>query len=588
MLNPRTYLEDCLRAGKMSLWTTEFPWQLINSAIDSKTFDYNPGEESMDHFIKTTGRLWENTDESDEKELKCISCSQSFTVPWTRGDIGPTPDAAFKTATGYADNSFSTNCANCLYKHDHDTLRVSKFTRDVSELLMENRPMPGTLLNLHGLPERLTDMMFANLMFKHSKATAFDQARLDGTIKDMLEVRKLIESLMDDANVRGAILLRRGMGPNRQQRITVRRMMSRYWENSSIFGLDLVGAVIRQGTFVAKMDNIDWIHSPAVSATMDRLIRKYGIFFDIMASAFKQIAVPTLDVDLAWHTHQLSPRRYFTYSKTRTSSAALTALIDHDDKIDEDKLSDAFEWTSKKYKEVTNGELYSECTCWYCEATRESFLYRGLVIPTSSTKRARTLAENLHDDPRISSDPDKNPHISAHNAVHAKGPVAMVSANMTYRTLQLRQMWEKAHRRAMKRQQKQRGNNNKNGGDPKNGGNGSGSGGSSQRSGYDPYGPYYPMVYGYPYFMPFYAPYMADPYINAEAYAYNPACMNTTIGSYGNCAAGTCGAGVAAGSCGGAGGSSAGAGGGACAGAVCGSAGFGGTGCGGFGGGGGC
>lgn len=42
-------------------------------------------------------------------------------------------------------------------------------------------------------------------------------------------------------------------------------------------------------------------------------------------------------------------------------------FIDHNDKMDESKLSAAFEWTSKKYQEMFN-EVYSECTCWYCES----------------------------------------------------------------------------------------------------------------------------------------------------------------------------------------------------------------------------
>jgi hypothetical protein len=38
------------------------------------------------------------------------------------------------------------------------------------------------------------------------------------------------------------------------EKIQFRRMMSRYWENLGPFAVDLVGAVIRQGTFVDKMD----------------------------------------------------------------------------------------------------------------------------------------------------------------------------------------------------------------------------------------------------------------------------------------------------------------------------------------------
>jgi hypothetical protein len=76
-----------------------------------------------------------------------------------------------------------------------------------------------------------------------------------------------------------------------------------------------------------------------------------------------QMAVPTLDVDLAWHTHQLSPSRYYKHCLDNTRR-----FIDHDDKVDQDMLSHQFEWTSKTYQEYY-GEVYSECTCWYCEGT---------------------------------------------------------------------------------------------------------------------------------------------------------------------------------------------------------------------------
>ncbi|KAK3060723.1 hypothetical protein LTS18_007901, partial [Coniosporium uncinatum] len=47
--------------------------------------------------------------------------------------------------------------------------------------------------------------------------------------------------------------------PSRDQRTAFRRMMSRYWYNSSPFALDLSSAVIRQGSFIEKMHNIDWL-----------------------------------------------------------------------------------------------------------------------------------------------------------------------------------------------------------------------------------------------------------------------------------------------------------------------------------------
>ena len=404
-------------------------------------------------------------------------------------------------------------------------------------------------------------------------------------LRDHLEAFLQDREVMREANPNGM-----GVSLQKDEKIAVRRMMSRYWDNSSQFALDLVGAVVRQGTFVQKMDNIDWLHSPAVLETTLRLTRKYAIFFSIMSSNPGRMAVPTLDVDLAWHTHQLAPSRYFEYSMHRTSQDGRRAtFIDHDDKVAEVKLSDGFEWTSKMYRKLTDGGIYSECTCWYCEATRGSDLQRrsSIILPTSSGTKARSAAAKLHDNPDISSDPDKNPHISAHSAVKTKSdvPAAKVSgmdANEV-KFLKLRSEYERTRRRADKRSSRDGIRRSDDGTDAKNGGNA------------NAYAAY-PLVWGVPVYVPFYAPYSGDPGVHSDAYAADPSCMNLHQGHSGNCAAGTCGGAVAAGSCGGMGGGCTGG----CAGG-CGSAGGstgggggggncggGGGGCGGGGGGGGC
>lgn len=124
---------------------------------------------------------------------------------------------------------------------------------------------------------------------------------------------------------------------------------------------------MRQGVFVEKMHKLDWLHSPAARKTMERLVTKYDRFFAIMSKYPRNVAVPTLDIDLAWHTHQLSPGAYYAFSVSKFPYR----FIDHDDKIDEDALSAHFEWTSRTYQDMF-GEVYSKCTCWYCEAVRTS------------------------------------------------------------------------------------------------------------------------------------------------------------------------------------------------------------------------
>ena len=125
--------------------------------------------------------------------------------------------------------------------------------------------------------------------------------------------------------------------------------------------------------------------------TMERLIVKYRRFIDIMVANPTHMAVPTLDVDLAWHTHQLSPQSYYGSTTTKASK-----FIDHDDKVSEDKLNTAFEWTSKTYQERYN-DVYSECTCWYCESIRAFHISSvgkwGKLLGVSTNEKSRQLIQ---------------------------------------------------------------------------------------------------------------------------------------------------------------------------------------------------
>lgn len=93
---------------------------------------------------------------------------------------------------------------------------------------------------------------------------------------------------------------------------------------------------------------------------MARRVIKYKRFMGFMTSRLDSITVPTLDVDLIWHTNQLRPSTYYQLCMTLTDDH----FVDHDDKIGETNLHDVFAKTTracqKKYKKP-----YSECTCWY-------------------------------------------------------------------------------------------------------------------------------------------------------------------------------------------------------------------------------
>ena len=59
MVNPRNFLEDCIRHGRLSVWPAGFPWALVCESIDDKFFDYSVPNET-EAFISKTGRQWDN------------------------------------------------------------------------------------------------------------------------------------------------------------------------------------------------------------------------------------------------------------------------------------------------------------------------------------------------------------------------------------------------------------------------------------------------------------------------------------------------------------------------------------------------
>lgn len=82
MLNPRCYLEDCIRFGLKDLWVTGMPWAAVNSAIDT-SFNYAVPEKAKTDFTKVTGHDWENALDSMSKNINCPRCFQALEVLWT-------------------------------------------------------------------------------------------------------------------------------------------------------------------------------------------------------------------------------------------------------------------------------------------------------------------------------------------------------------------------------------------------------------------------------------------------------------------------------------------------------------------------
>lgn len=96
---------------------------------------------------------------------------------------------------------------------------------------------------------------------------------------------------------------------------------------------------MRQDKFISRIYDLGW--TPCSSSESGLVahgaIQTYHGFLDIAASkGTLKMLVPTLLIDLAWHTHQLSGDRYRVETTKRVGR-----LLDHEDKVEEGLLGES-------------------------------------------------------------------------------------------------------------------------------------------------------------------------------------------------------------------------------------------------------
>lgn len=160
MLNPRDFLEDCLRQGKMRFWRAGLPWDVIDPCIDNNTFEYNANQAAIYYFEEQTEHKWNSLDDTPTATVQCPSCGQLMHVARTEWDSqrawtksSPAKDAELYgelLAAGFSDKKFEVQC-QCGLVLDHEFYRTQKFRRDIQALRNLDVPMPGTILNDKGV-----------------------------------------------------------------------------------------------------------------------------------------------------------------------------------------------------------------------------------------------------------------------------------------------------------------------------------------------------------------------------------------------------------------------------------------------------
>ncbi|CAK7903390.1 hypothetical protein CAAN1_07S07206 [[Candida] anglica] len=408
LLNPKSFYDTCARNRILDFAYFPFPLLRISEAIDNETFSFNPSNDQLDNFrllIKSYEVELEVEPSIDsimqaQVDIHCAVCRATLsTIPYTNGSL-----------SGFADEGFSCESVECecefLGKLNHDQLR----RREVYADLINDAQLPNI--------STLFSNVITRTMYEDGTTVKTDE-RVKSIIGEQCSHLKedlvsIISQYHQLRNFEAKSIYKAYILSNLIHRTVPKRDVVLIVE-------DLVGCVFRQERFVEKMNEIDWLHSSLVFESMSESCNRYQKFFRLLVRLKKyQMLVPTLDIDLFWHTHQLSVYYYFKGCK---QSVAM-CVIDHDDKIDETRLSKSFYRSQRLYKEIYKEE-YSMCFCWYCVKVRSmsksSFkrLFRKLKPESKEKERFQKLPLCTENEGQSSLT-----HISAHNSIFWPGVVA--------------------------------------------------------------------------------------------------------------------------------------------------------------------
>ncbi|KAF8189720.1 hypothetical protein BJ912DRAFT_1058966 [Pholiota molesta] len=441
MLNPRWYMEDSLRIPCCkALKTLERCFrQLLEHPLSYLLFSEPFGKEREHLWESRTTLPFSPFDSMHVLSETVVHCPQSghpIRVPLMTAE-----------GKGYLQQNFIAYCTRPGCSSEPITKELLAFRKLVKDLCTRSSGahsshLPGTLFPLSPSDADKGKKLKVAL-YESARAKAVKTHALDSYDPRSSEYEKHIAlSMMDNgqnlANTRARMTIHTGP-------LLIPRVMSAYSDNK-IYSVELVGAVLRQGSFVQKMFDFGWTKRGYFDGSEDELalhhaLARYHAFLDLMSSSMGSFFVPTLDIDLVWHTHQLMSTKYAADCNTY-----LGRFIDHDDKIEGLRLSSAFDMTCTAWKERFNVQ-YTYCGCPLPGDTIGKRLSRvvGIYAPPPPVSHLMPF-----DRPDLLS----ATHASDHNAVRFQSTNSRAHARATKRYEQLARTKERERQKAAEKARK--------------------------------------------------------------------------------------------------------------------------------------
>ncbi|KAG8957478.1 hypothetical protein FRC03_010116 [Tulasnella sp. 419] len=345
LLNPRIYYEDGLRNHQaFILHRHHFPLHHIASKVSEL-----PTATRIRHFqSRTLQRFHQSVKPQLDSEItiECPGCRTPVAVRWYEED-----------GSGYSQDGFRKRCSSCPANLTRQTLGIAKLAQDLDEIKAnpDTKALAGLLLEPRtGQP----DLDFvrewnSNLITKlPSLKSETDTHPLGWDFEHAVEVLKH-GFVQPDEN-----------GPS--YRAWMKRVMKSYNTWTS-FSINLRAAANRQFKFINKIASFGWLEPSAFfteeddaqgeSRALRRFVTQYHAFLDLMAVNLDAFLVPTLGIDLAWHTHQLFHDEY-----RKSTIDLLGTLVDHDDAVEGKNLAASYSNTALLWQSRYRIP-YSICGC---------------------------------------------------------------------------------------------------------------------------------------------------------------------------------------------------------------------------------
>ncbi|KZP09938.1 hypothetical protein FIBSPDRAFT_759154, partial [Athelia psychrophila] len=337
LLNPGWYSEDTTRIPELSSLMTQSGTftEAIVRGDEAHIFNAPPSEARIQAWVKTTSSPFDPLDSAAitlNRTFQCPECRSAVSAPFITAD-----------GKGYAQKNFSIDCpsSTCgLCDINKSKLGVFKFAHDIST---PGRLLAGTVYTPTDAADTARGALVTNAIMHgapfNTKIKFPATGMLWGIEHQALFYRLCKGSPATLMTFAGAAM-KDGGG----------KLIMGAYTDDSIFSIDLVGAVLRQGSFVKKMQVLRWtepgfFHDPEDEVVLQHSVARYHRFIDLIASSPGAFFVPTLDIDLAWHTHQLFAGKYMKNMKKYVDR-----YVDHDDNLEEGHLSTSFDFTCRAWQ----------------------------------------------------------------------------------------------------------------------------------------------------------------------------------------------------------------------------------------------